>query len=266
MRLSQYVNEMLASEGELDETLDRLSPDLKEHPGAADLVKRLHATTKRHREDLQHRIDAIRVEEEEKAYATRGREPADRALETLRALHGQLSQAALGYAILHAVAHRYFDGPQEGTTAELAENHLKDYAEVFRLINNVISDIAIWELGRQGQECQCECPSCGLGICLCSPHGMNTVADVWRESANIPAASGINGMRVRLPRHGSPAAIAEVRSGDSIVAVDGQEVKDESWDSIMTMQQRIRGHKPGEVVRLRIRRESGSTDEIHVLR
>lgn len=265
MSLSQYVKEMLSSEAEIEEMAGRLPPSLREHPGAAGFVKLIHETTIRHRGDLRRRLDAGFAGEEERSDAT-GTGSAGRDLGALRALYAQVSQVALGYAILHAVAHRYFDGPQEGTTAELAENHLKDYAEVVRLMNNAISDVAVWELGRQGSECRCQCPACGLGICLCSPHGTNTVADVWRESASIPAARGTSGMGVRPPRRGSPAAVAKIRSGDSVVSVDDQVIRDEGWESIRKMQQKIDGHKPGDAIRLGVRRAKGGTDVISVPR
>src|SRR2546427_10468032 len=97
------------------------------------------------------------------------------------------TQAPLVSQVLPAVAHRFFDSRGEGNTADLAEGHLRDYAETAQALNRIVSDVAVWGLGKAGQECQCKCPSCGLGVCLCSPHGMNTVAAVWREVCATPA-------------------------------------------------------------------------------
>ncbi len=264
MSLSQYVTGMLATEEEVGKMLATLPEILREYPEAVDLVRHLRTTSRRHQGDLRRRLKASQEKEERRDVAGRSSLP-DEPLEALTIAYGLLNQAALGYAILHAVAHRYYDGPQEGTTAELAEKHLRDYAEVIHSLNNAISEITIEALGIRGEECQCECPSCGLGICLCSPHGTNTIADIWRESACTPA-KGMDGMRVRPPRRDSPAASAKLHSGDFIVAVDGQDVVDESWESIRTLQEGIRKHKPRGVVRLRIRRTSGGLDEVPLAR
>jgi S1-C subfamily serine protease len=103
-------------------------------------------------------------------------------------------------------------------------------------------------------------PSCGLGVCLCSPHGANTAKDVWRESLGAVVGSGSHGIRVRPPRGKSAADRAGLQSGDIIVAVDDQAIQNESWDSLNMQQDAIRKHQPGEIVRFRVQRASGDCE------
>ena len=58
--------------------------------------------------------------------------------------------------------------------------------------------------------------------------------------------------------------IALFLAGDFVLLVDGQEIGNESWDSIKTIQDAIKKHQPGEPVRFRIRRASGILEEVPV--
>jgi len=131
-----------------------------------------------------------------------------------------------------------------------------DCAIELQEINQMISDAVMSELNQRGQECQCRCPSCALGICLCSPHGTNTVNEVWRETIP-PVPPG--GIRVRQPRRDSVVARVGLREGDSVVAVDDQPIaSDLDAGAIQTA---VRRHQSGETIRLRVRR---ATDELEV--
>ncbi len=168
--------------------------------------------------------------------------------------------------VLHAAAHRYYDSKGEGNTADLAEKYLREYSEAVHGINCLTSDVAVWDLSRAGQECQCKCPSCGLGVCLCSPHGTNTVSDIWRETASVGAEQTAGGIRVRPPRANSVASRAGLRPGDVIVAVDGQGLANETGDAINMIQKGIGKHPSGEAIRLRVKRPSGDVEEISAVR
>ena len=266
MSFSDYVTHMMAEEEEVVVALAGLPSGLSGDPAVVDMLKRLETTAKEHKDHLGIRLQKTGGGSAGAATATRGPKLPEKPLEALAALYGLLDRVAFGYAVLHAVAHRYYDGPQEGTTAEMAENHLRDYARVVRSLDAAISEVTVQQLGKEGGECICQCPSCGVGVCLCSPHGANTVADIWREAANAPVTKGAGGIRIRPPRRGSPADLAHLRAGDCVVAVDGRDIADESWESLKTIQEGIHGHKPGEVVRLRVRRASGSTEEVTVVR
>jgi hypothetical protein len=265
--LRSYVAQMLVLETELEDALSKMPSVLNGHPEASEVVGNLRTTMKRHVENLHQRLQAIDSNPVEIATMVRensGPRLPLRPSETIQILHGLLDQAALGYAVLHVVAHRFFDSRGEGNTADLSEGHLRDYAQAAQALNRIVSDVAVWELGNVGQECQCKCSSCGLGVCLCSPHGMNTVADVWRDASSARGDAQASGIRVRPPRIGSPAAHAGLRAGDSILLVDGREIGNESWDSISTIQDAIKKHQAGEPVRFRIRRASGTLEDVSV--
>jgi PDZ domain-containing protein len=145
----------------------------------------------------------------------------------LMELQGALSQAATGYAALHAIGHRAYDGPPADTTAGVAEAQLRSCAAQVRELNELISGLVIEQLGEQGLECACKCPGCSLGLCLCAAHGMGTVKTVWQESeAGVP----VGGFVVRTPRSGSPAHAADLQAGDRITAVgETQIASDQQW-------------------------------------
>ncbi len=261
------ITEMIALETRIGEEIDRLPTDAVEHPGLASTLRDVREITKRQREALQARLKQIQqpVIPGEQNKAERPREQSAPPLSPgLSDLQGLINEAALGYAIMHAMAHRLFDSREDGNTADLAEGHLRSYSHASQVLNRLISDVTIWELGDAGRECQCQCPSCGLGVCLCSPHGTNTVGDVWRETAAVYAETAGRGMRVRPPRSNSAAIRAGLHAGDMVFAVDGREVPDESWDSIGTIQDAVKKHKSGEIVRFQVRRASGETEEISV--
>ncbi len=260
--LQRYVSEMVALESQVEEALDLMSRKVEGHAEAVAAVTRFHSMVKSQREALQTRFLSIggtnkTVGAEEKA------RPVSAALQTIYAL---FNRAAFGYAALHVVAHRHYDSTSEGNTADLAEKHLRSYTNATQVINQLISDVVVWEIGKVGQECQCRCPSCSLGICLCSPHGTYTTNDVSREAVPAHDQEGGHGMRVRPPRANSAAARAGLSSGDTIVAVDGQEIQNEGESSIGVLQNSIRKHEPGGEIQLRVQRSSGNLQAVSVTR
>jgi serine protease Do len=71
------------------------------------------------------------------------------------------------------------------------------------------------------------------------------------------------GITVRPPKKGSPAAKVGLQPGDTVLAVDGMEVSESNLGDI---QAAIRKHVPGEEVRLYVRRPSAETKEFLVTR
>jgi hypothetical protein len=169
-----------------------------------------------------------------------------------------IGKATFEYSLLHTMAHRYYDSPEDGSTADLAEKHLLDYTHAINDINQVISEVFIRGQRKSGDECQCQCPGCSLGICLCAPHSTLAINEAWREAISPDAQSTIC---LRPPRRGSAVEIAGLSAGDTLLAVDGQEIKTNS-----DLQGAIRKHPPGEQIVLRVRRVSGETQEFSVVR
>ncbi len=260
---------MILLETRIGEAIDRTPAETVQHAELASALKDIREVTKRQREALQARRKQVQNSSITASPAWAGK-PREQDTQTysraLLALHGVVNEAALGYAIMHAMAHRYYDSKGEGNTADLAEQHLRSYSRASQVLNRLISDVVVWELGNVGRDCQCQCPSCGMGICLCSPHGTNTVGDVWRETAAVYTEPAGGGMRVRPPRLNSAASRAGLHAGDIILAVDDREVPDESRDSISTIQDAVGKHKSGELIRFQVRRATWEAEEVAVAR
>ncbi len=266
-RLTDQVASILALENQIEAVLGPMSERPGMHAEASEALKRFAATARVHETTLQGRL------------AKMGGRPGDSgsfqgppvegsgtflpmssALQRVSAL---FSRATLGYAILHVMAHRFYDSQEDGNTADLAESHLRDYVKASQEIDQLLSDVVVWDLGQAGQDCQCQCPSCSLGVCLCSPHGTTTVDQILRETMLGDKQHDRLGILVRPPKKGSPAAGVGLQPGDIVLAVDGQEVRESNLGAI---QAAIRKHGPGEEVRLYVRRRSGETEEFSVPR
>ena len=264
-----YLADLAHLEEDLEVLLTEYAAAVRGDTKVADLLGRLPPMVAEHRQALTRRLSELGTSH---AAAPSWVAPLPRTPKMpsapgssagLSALHGAysaLNHVALGYAVLHVVAHRFADGDQEGNTADLAEKHLRRYAGVIQEINQLISDAVVAELGETGQECQCQCPSCGLGICLCAPHGTNTINQAWQQTSPPPRGPGIG---VRRPRSGSAARI-ELREGDRVVAADGQEIGTEA--DLRVLQQAIREHASGEPVELQIVRGEGRRSTVPVVR
>ncbi len=260
--LQQYIARVVDLEGRILETLEGISDIVEDHAEVASAVNGLRLVAQSQQKALQERLrqlDGIEPGTARSMTHKRGSGSMKEgtplsASEALQTLYSRLNEAAFGYAVLHLVAHRFFDSNGEGNTADLAEKHLGSYAQATQSIGGLTSDVVIWELGKARQECQCKCPSCGLGVCLCSPHGANTAKDAWREAFRAITGSGSHGIRVRPVRAKSAADRAGLQSGDIIIAVDDQAIQNEGWDSMNTQQAAIRKHQSGEIVRFRVQR------------
>lgn len=271
--VEQLVGDMVDLETSVAETLNGFTPRVKGHVEATSTLESIKFVTTKQREALRARLPKLR-EDSGSLRASSARRTGGRSKErhmlpvsaALRGLQGLVHEAAFGYAMLHAVAHRFYDSKEEGNTADLAEEHLRAYAKVSHDLDRLISDVVVWELSEAGQECQCQCPSCSLGVCLCSPHGTNTVADIWRETGSLPLEQAGSGMRVRPPRQNSAVRRAGFRSGDVIVAIDDREIRDEGWGSISALQGAIKEHPLGDIARFRVRRASGEIEDLSAVR
>ena len=266
MQVADYVADMIALEGQVRALLANHADDVSGHPGAEAALRRFQGLVEQHRATLKARLSALGGTEVSEPTRILGAGTSDTADTTARrnltshALYGwyaAFNHLALGYSALHAVAHRFYDSQEEGNTADLAEAHLRRYTAAAQEINQLISDVVVWELGSAGQECRCQCPSCGLGICLCVPHGTNTVNQAWRETTPAPTGPGIE---VRPPRTGSAAIQAGLGAGDRVIAIDDQEVATDL--DATTLQKAISAHVSGQSVRLDVLRAGSERLEV----
>jgi hypothetical protein len=259
-QLPQWVADMVALESQIEEALEQRREEVKAHAEAGRSVSRFHTTVIGQLEALQARLLSIGGSPSgfSRAAPTRasrasvsghGPEGAEGVSAVMRGIHIDFSHAAFCYAVLHTRAHRFGDIP----TADLAENHRRSYTEAALQIHRLIADVVVWELAKEGQECQCACPSCGLGVCLC-----------WHAHLESPAVGSPAepaGLLVRSPRANSAADRSGLCEGDIILAADGQELH-----HYQDLQATVRKHQAGEEIRLRVQRGGGVPLEVSLTR
>ncbi len=263
-----YFNDMMALERQLEAVVGHLLPAVATQPQVADAFSRYQRMVRAHRAALDARAQVLGSQMPD-ASATIAPMPTPSATvqsehaisQALHALYTAFNHVTFGYSMLHVVAHRAFDSREPGNTADLAEAHLRDYAVAVQEINQLISDAVVRELAQRGYECQCGCPACGLGVCMCAPHDITTLNQVWSETRPSAPAGGL---WVRQPRSTSAATQAGLRAGDRIVAVDEQAIASD-WD-IAALQGGIRKHQSGEAIRLRVQRDKGELQDITLIR
>lgn len=271
MSVAEYVADLVVLEERVQSLLADQTNLVRDHAAAAAALGRFQEMADAHRKSLLARLSALggkQVSEpthlmalpvvSESSNSTAG----NRVSRALHACSSAFTHLAFAYALLHAIAHRFFDSQGEGNTAEeLAEVHLRRYASAVQEINHLLSDVAVWELESTEQECRCECPSCALGICLCAPHGTITINRAWREATPSPAGPGIE---IRPPRSGSAAAQAGLETGDRILQVDDQELATDL--DTMTLQKAVSAHESGQPIHLEVLRRGSDKLEVALTR
>lgn len=266
--VGDYVADMVALEQQVSTLLSDRADDIAD-PRVEPALRRFQQLVEEHLDALGERLaelDNVEVGEPVwvahlPSYDRTIEAGPDPVIHALHAWYSAFNHMALGYAILHAVAHRWYDSEGDGNTADLAERHLRRYAAAAQEINQLIADVVVSHLDSAGQECRCRCPSCTLGICVCAPHGTITINKAWRETSPAPAAPGIE---VRRPRRGSPAAEAGLTEGDRVTAADGQQIATDL--DVPTLQAAVRGRAAGQAVVLDVLARSGETQRVDVAR
>jgi class 3 adenylate cyclase len=278
MKLRDQIVAMLGIERRILGALEAVSPQLKGNAESSALLGRIRSMAEDHTEALRIRMMGIDVREPDLLFPPASSEAAERrsgkpqgATMALQELYALLSQATFGYSILHVVAHRQLDSSwaiEEGNTADLAEELLKDYAHALEILDTKGCEVAVWELSNEGLECRCVCPSCALGICLCWVHGTATVVDARRPLLARAGAPSAAGLPVSSPRTDSVTVLAGVGGGDAIVAIDDQPVGGDGDVGAMIggFQTAIRAHGPGDTIRLKVRDPSGNVRDVQLAR
>lgn len=258
--LRQGLESMVALESRLEQTLALFSAEAKGYLETPAFVDELHSLVTGQREALRAHLQGLGetdVPPIGSAISSAFDGPAEsqpdaegrETLDTLRAVATAFTETAFGYAVLHGIAHRSYDI----ATANLADQHRRNYLGAVHAIHQAVGDVAIQELQEAGHPCRCECPACGPGICICW--------HVHDEAEVTGAGAPSEGIVVRAPRAQSNAERAGLRHGDVILAVDGQEVR-----SYEDMRDGMGAHQPGEEVELRIRRGTGDLQELVITR
>lgn len=260
-RLRQCVAALAALEQRIEALLDQTRGEVQGYARAAAAVERFHAVAKEHRDGMLVHLRHLGIEQGPASQAAQtGGAPAETTSDdlatgavsrALRKLYLAFNDAALGYGVAHEVAH-VADSLRHAPTLRMVERHLRGYAAAAQEINQLLPEVVSWELRREGQFCECQCPSCALGICWCIAHTTDAINTAWRETAPPHPSPGL---RV-APNPRRPADL-DVREGDVVIAVDGHRVATTADVGAAVV---ARGH--GEPIRLGIERKGEGTLEV----
>lgn len=268
-RLQTQLAHMIALEVDIEQRLEKLIPEVSDHAEAKVLLTGFQNLSRGHRQALETRLRSIsdNPSHNEGLYAkgfvtsglsAEGNYPVSTSLQTVYTL---LNQAVIGYSVLHPLATRFLDSPyvaDEGTSFHLTRQHTQNYVQAIQQISRLIHDVVIWELDLEGLECQCICPSCGVGICLCALAGKSFLSHTWVEVGPIADDEGIY---VQSPKKNSAAMQAGLRRGDVILAMDGQKIS-----AFRDLQRCVDNAEPGKEIRLTVHRDSDKLEEVVIVR
>ncbi len=263
-RLQSQLAYMIALETTIEENLEKLMPRVSGHHETIALFTGFHTLSKKHSQALETRLHTIANKSTHmknpstgfhaKRLSEEDNFPVSTALQIMYTL---FNQAVIGYSVLHPLATRFLDSlyiADEGTSFHLTRQHTRNYVQAIQQISRLLHDVVLWELDQEGLECQCMCPSCGVGICLCALAGRSFLSQVWVEESPIAVDKGIY---VHPPKLDSAATKAGLGNGDVILAVNGEEL--EGYGDI---QEVVKNTEPGKEIRLMVRRSSDEKEEV----
>ena len=267
-RLQTQLAHLIALEAAIEQRLEELIPEVSAHAGVTALLTGFQTLTRAQRQALETRLQIIA----DGAPLSKGTTvvlPVDRLSQeadypistALQIVYTLFNQAVIGYSVLHPLATRFLDSPfiaDEGTSYHLTRQHTQNYVQAIQQISRLLPDVVLWELDQEGIECQCICPSCGVGICLCAMAGRSFLSDTWVEAGPIADDEGVY---VQPPKQNSAAAKAGLHRGDVILAAGGQEI-----ESYGDLQSAVRNAESGEEIRLTVRRDSDGLEEVAIVR
>jgi hypothetical protein len=267
-RLQSQLANMIVLETAIEQRLKELIPEMADHSVASKLLVGFHTLSSDHRQALETRLTALSGNEppsSEMATVYAADYPLDAVKypvsSSLQEIYTLYNQALIGYAVLGSLSSRQLDSSNiadEGTSEHLAVQHTNDYVAAIQQISRLINDVVLWELDRDGAECQCLCPSCSAGICLCSAWWRTVLRDAWIEASPIATDVGIY---VQHPKKGSSATQAGLVRGDVILAVEGDKV-----ESLSDIQSALHNCQPGAVIQLTVHRHSDELEDIALVR
>lgn len=267
MRLHNHLANMIALEAAIEQSLEELIPQVSDHHEATALLKNIQEVSKNQRQALEARLHAIadnphQLQVPAANFTIPGlSEEENYPVSTvLQIIYTMVNQAVISYSVMHPLATRFLDSPfiaDEGTSFHLSRQHTQNYIQAIQQISRLLHDVVLWELDEEGHECECICPSCGVGICLCSLSGRSFLSTAWEEAGPIADDKEIY---VHLPKKDSAATNAGLHRGDVILAAGGK--KFEHYTEIQAV---VRDTEPGEAIRLTVRRSSDEMEEVAVI-
>ena len=261
-RLHQHMAQLVALEGSIEKMLEQQSKSVTDYPDGAAAIQKFRQLAHTHRQALEARLNTVSdnvsvMQRTDEEFQFNYAYPMSTSL---RLAYRSLNEAIIDYTTLRILALRFCDSIVAGkeNTADLANQHMRDYVGAVHKISQLLHDVVIWEMEQEGHSCDCTCACCGLGICICARNNRKTLSDAWAEAGQISEDVSV---AVLPPRPGSNAATAGLLPGDLIVGVDGQSLQ--TYENFYGV---IDGHKSGETIELRVRRESGELRDVPILR
>jgi hypothetical protein len=241
----ERLTQAIAIEFEITEALASIARGLDQADAIAEL-ERVRAVVREHVASLGALgLDAGRCSPD----AT---ESGGQHLQAIAAAEQGFAAATMAYAELYTAARVLL----EPKVCDLAERHLAEHIDGFRVMAGLLPGAVARELNADGLFCRCICPSCSMGACLCVRTSVAAVADAW----GWPGLPRSDGVELRSPpRPGSQLAASDIHEGDRVLSVDGTPVR-----SNAELQAALRKHALGETARLSIQRSNGELLEVLV--
>lgn len=261
-RLHQQMAQMVSLETGMEKLLEQLQGAVSEHRDVSAFVKDCLGVTRTQRTAIKSRLHEVAD-----GLALPGIEfgankvgvglPLSTAIQQICVA---LDCVIMGYSVLQLLALRHRDNylAGDGNTADLAVEHYERYIGALQKFKTMLHDVVVWELDEEDVACQCTCPCCDLGVCLCAPSSRSDLNDAW---ANAVPDIDEAGVYVYPPRPGSAAIEAGLQRGDVIEAVDGEELK-----SLWTLHEVVEGHQTDKAMDFRVRRQSGEIASLSIVR
>jgi ferritin-like metal-binding protein YciE len=154
-----YLGDLVSIESHIEEALDRQLGLVKENTEASAAVHRFHDMVKANRDELQQHLDQMTGQKGNpvkevgatllgKAAGMIDKIRTEGVSKALRDDYVAFNLAAISYSMLDTTARALGDKK----TAKLAEQGLRDYAGAVQEINQIISNIVVWELEKDGHQ------------------------------------------------------------------------------------------------------------------
>lgn len=155
--IADYVGDMAALESHIEEALDRQLTEVKDNPVALAAVRDFHDMVKRHRDTLKAMDEetgkTVGTPIKEAGAALFGKAAGITDLlrsegisKGLRDDYAAFSLAAISYSMLHTTATALGDS----RVASLAERHLRHHADAIMRINQIMPEVVMRELEKDG--------------------------------------------------------------------------------------------------------------------
>jgi ferritin-like metal-binding protein YciE len=160
--IADYVGDMVALESHIEEALDRQLELLKDHGKAHAAVQRYHDMVKKQRDDMKALLEELPENTAGNPIIEKGSTLLGKVAglidkirtegnsKALRDDYTAFNLAAVSYAMLYTTAKALGNAK----VAEMSERHLKGYAKAVQEINDLIPEVVVNELEKDGHEVQ----------------------------------------------------------------------------------------------------------------